>query len=296
LVHDGWQYLRNDGCLATRQMLGVARARGLDWPSLENSEPVPPRATPASHQHSGGNSGSSAGGSGDRVEALCRAETKNARLRCAYAASTAACSASFLGETVGRPCCSGGNAVGHVPELLQQTGCHCGCADYEQILRVPGPPPPRGDPCVPVNGETLPCQNHGNCKTLEGVGPYCACVDGWTGPTCEDFAIPSIPDPGVIPGESPEKACRRYLENRCRWNVASIDSCNECVNTQWATTDWQNPCLQAPRAVQTWCTEVVLPPQPPPPPPEPQPIVPVPCNQLGTCEACEAHAAQQGTG
>jgi hypothetical protein len=317
-VNDRYQYLRNDGCLATRQMLGVARARGLGWPTPENSEPVPPRATPASYQPSIPSG---------REEELCRAETINNRIRCAYDAVDPGCSARYLGESVGRACCLERGAVGRLPPLLQDTGCHCSCAVYDELLRGPAPPPPPPlEPCVLVadlpadflrdrgydhsavpRGARLPCENHGRCKQPEpaaqGQHPYCACVDGWGGPTCEDFA-PYNPNSGFNPGESPEKACRRYLADACnpiRWDFESMEDCNVCIAAQIATitADMQNPCLQAPQTVQNWCEEVLPPPLPPSPAPEPQPIeppAPVACKSLGSCKECEAYAAQQGIG
>lgn len=319
-MYDRQKYLRNDGCLATRQLLGVARSRGLDWPSPQDAEPVPPRATLANHQHQIPDGGRGTG-SDSLQEELCREETTNAQIRCAIAATEQGCSAMGIYMDT---CCDMANPGDPPPLLLQKTGCHCSCGLYAELLRgLPKQPPGSlGEPCVPIadlppgfvhDGEhdytervtRLPCHNYGICENPQQEHPHCTCVDGWGGPTCEDPS-PDIPNPGTEPGAQTVKACRYYLNDWC--NPLKMDfpsvGCNECVAQ--ATTVLPNPCLQWPQEVLRWC-EAVEPHPPPPPAPEPHlppPPAPEPqpprephaCRSITTCIECEVHAAQQGNG
>lgn len=172
LMRDKEQWRRNDGCLATQQMLQVVIADGwVDWPGAHVDSPQPPprahsQRPPAPHPYPSPDGGSGGGGDGGdgREHELCREETPNAKMRCALALFDGGCSARYIAGGGGggpeggmpfvqQPCCID-MAVDMPPVLLEETGCHCSCALYQGILRQPPPPTPYLEGCL--NNADLP--------------------------------------------------------------------------------------------------------------------------------------------
>jgi hypothetical protein len=149
---------------------------------------------------------------------------------------------------------------------------------------------------------------------------YCACVDGWGGPTCED---PNGNSDGGGGGGAGVIACHEFLEQHCpggglmphkvydddddALDVAAAERiCTDCTTScqiKTVSSNEPNPCLRMPQEVQQWChheaeAEAARSPPPPPPPVKPVPptTTPVACNSLHSCEECEAYRTQQGIG
>ena len=290
LQHDKyqWQFDRNDGCLATQQMLGVVHGRGVDWPTPP--PPVPPRmpllpafgpGKPAHPQDEAAQAHRAC--LEEQQEDLLRPSGAGSRLEeCARTVDLHGCQER---SPTAPSCCPA--------SIAASLGCYCDCKTYDAIranAHDPPPPPPERPSagCIPAYdlqglvdyplpqdlSLEMPCLNGGVCKfNSKTLSPTCRCnVQRWGGPTCERE---------VPPGFGGQGACNAALEASCGTTIdhqgtaATLVSCKACATR--LLTDPSGICNEA--WVSEWCRAVV-------------PAEAVPCDQRqGGCAECQDESA-----
>ena len=141
---------RNDGCLATQQLLGVMHGRGVAWPSPPVARSVPGGIVSGSGSYNPGGSelpsDPEAPSDPTNPNRACLEEDMNVRERCAnevvFQVGLAGPDEMYCPLGYGdRP-----------PRLAKQIHCRCSCELYDVIYRAdharPPPPPPPSLPCL----------------------------------------------------------------------------------------------------------------------------------------------------